>query len=92
MSRVRLSVDIDPAVKHRLAVLAALRRTTISEIVVKAIQRTLAEDEAPTLENDKTSAAGALAEYADVNKRKAEDGAWLRHVAETAGKPDKGHS
>lgn len=45
MARVRLSVDVDPSLKHRLAVLATLRRTTISEIVIEAVQQVLANDE-----------------------------------------------
>lgn len=88
MARVRLSIDVDPAIKHRLSVLAALRQTTISEIVVEAVQRTLAEDEAVAVSTDTPSAAGALAQYADEERRKREEGAWIRHVAETADSHD----
>lgn len=84
MDRVRLSVDIDPAIKHRLTVLAALRQTTISNIVVEAVQRTLSEDETAAINGDTTSAAGALARYADTGRRRREEGAWKRHVAESA--------
>ena len=80
MSRVRLSVDVDPSVKHRLAVLAALRRTTISEIVIEAVQRVLAEDEVKSVSDGTSGAAGALARYADVNRRAQEEGAWSRSV------------
>lgn len=80
MARVRLSVDVDPTVKHRLAVLAALRRTTISEIVIEAVQRVLAEDEVQSASDGGTGAAGALARYADSTKRAKEEGAWSRAV------------
>lgn len=88
MSRVRLSVDIDPTVKHRLAVLAALRRTTISEIVVEAVQRVLAEDEVQSVSNGRAGAAGALARYADATKRAREEGTWSRSVLEVAQQTD----
>jgi|AVFP01.1.fsa_nt_gi hypothetical protein len=84
MDRVRLSVDIDPATKHRLAVLAALRKTTISNIVVEAVRRTLSEDERVGTDGDTTSAAGVLARYADTERRKREEGTWMRRVVETA--------
>ncbi len=92
MDRVRLSVDIDPAIKHRLTVLAALRQTTISNIVVEAVQRTLGEDETAAINGDTTSAAGALARYADTERRKREEGAWMSHVAKTAEDRDTGRS
>ena len=83
MARARLSVDVDPDIKHRLAVLAALRRTTISEIVIEAVQRALAEDEVQSASEGGTGAAGALARYADATRRATEEGAWSRSVSAT---------
>lgn len=38
MARVLLRVDVEPELKHRLSVLAALRGSTISDIVVDAVR------------------------------------------------------
>jgi metal-responsive CopG/Arc/MetJ family transcriptional regulator len=78
MTRVRLSVDIDPALKHQLAVCAAVQGRTISEIVVEAVQRIVREKNGPEGE----SLAGALSAYADSARRDLENDAWPRAVAE----------
>ena len=82
MARVRLSVDIHPELKHQLAVLAALRRVTISDLVVEAVRRVLAEEGTEELVKNPTNLAGALRRYADADKRSQEDSAWAEHVAD----------
>ena len=82
MARVRLSIDIEPELKHQIAVLAALRSTTISDLVVKSLHRVLAEERTEELVKKPSDLAGALRRYADAEKRSREDSAWAEHVAD----------
>ncbi|HDQ15373.1 MAG TPA: hypothetical protein ENN41_11235 [Sediminispirochaeta sp.] len=79
---MRLSVDIEPELKHKIAVLAALRGTTISDLVVKALHRVLAEEGGEELVKKTSDLAGALHRYADADKRSREDAAWAESVAD----------
>ncbi|MDY7027832.1 MAG: hypothetical protein SVR04_06010 [Spirochaetota bacterium] len=82
MARVRLSIDIEPELKHQIAVLAALRGTTISDLVVQAIRRVLAEEGTEELVKKPSDLAGALRRYADADKRSREDSAWAEYAAD----------
>jgi len=82
MARVRLSVDIEPELKHQIAVLSALRGTTISDLVVQALRRVLAEAGTEDLVKNPSDLAGALRRYADADKRSREDSAWPEHAAD----------
>jgi hypothetical protein len=82
MARVRLSVDIEPELKHQLAVLAALRGVTMSELVVEAVSRVLSEEGTEELVKKPSNLAGALRRYSDVGKRAREASAWAEHVAD----------
>ncbi len=82
MARVRLSVDIEPELKHQLAVLAALRGITMSDIVVEAVRSVLTEEGTEELAQDSSSLAGVLHRYADQNKRTREDSAWAERAAD----------
>lgn len=82
MSRVRLSVDIDPELKHQIAVLSALKGTTISNLVVTALHRLLNEEGREELVNSPSKLGGALHQYADADKRSREESAWAEHAAD----------
>ena len=80
MARVRLSVDIEPEIKHQLAVLAALRGVTMSELVVNAVRKVLADEGTSEIVHSAGGLAGALRRYADPQKRGREDSAWANQV------------
>ncbi|MFP4267047.1 MAG: ribbon-helix-helix protein, CopG family [Spirochaetaceae bacterium] len=82
MARVRLSVDIEPEIKHQIAVLAALRGVSMSDLVVEAVRRVLAEEGTEELVENSSNVAGALRHYADADRRVREDSAWAEHVAD----------
>lgn len=82
MARVRLSVDIEPKLKHQLSVLAALRGVTMSDIVVEAVRDVLAKEGTEELLRDSPKLAGALRHYAEVEKRAREESAWAEHAAD----------
>jgi hypothetical protein len=81
MTRVRLSVDIEREIKHRIAVLAALRGLTISEVVVEALRKELSDTGMQELIQRPSRLAGALRQYADAEKRSQEESAWAAHAA-----------
>ncbi|MFP4510362.1 MAG: ribbon-helix-helix protein, CopG family [Spirochaetota bacterium] len=80
MARVRLSVDIDAELKHKIAVLAALRGTTISELVVEAVRKTTDLEGVFPPDQSTVSLHGALSHYSSREKRKHEQDAWADHV------------
>ena len=82
MARVRLSIDIEPELKRQIAVLSALRGSTISDLVVKALHRVLAEEGTAELVKKPSDLAGALRRYADADKRTQEDSAWAEYAAD----------
>ena len=82
MTRLRLSVDIEPELKHQIAVLAALRGVTMSELVIEAVQRVLDEEGTGELVKNPSKLAGTLRRYADADKRAREASAWAEHVAD----------
>ncbi len=82
MARVRLSVDVEPELKRRLAVLAALRGVTMSDVVVDAVRVVLAEEGIEGPAGASSGLAGALHRYADKNKRRLEDLAWADRSAD----------
>ena len=76
MVRVRLSVDVEPELKHKLAVLAAIRGVSMSDIVVKAVQNVIDAEGIENLTKEIPALSGALRQYADYNKRALETTAW----------------
>ncbi|TVQ23684.1 MAG: hypothetical protein EA383_13535 [Spirochaetaceae bacterium] len=80
MARVRLSVDIDAELKHRIAVLAALRGTTISQLVVEAVRKTTDLEDVIPSDVSTASLHGALSRYSSSEKRKREQDAWADHI------------
>jgi predicted transcriptional regulator len=82
MARVRLSVDIEPELKHQLAVLAALQGVTMSDLVVEAVHRVLDEEQTEALVRNSSDLAGALRRYANAGRRDRENSAWAEHVAD----------
>lgn len=82
MARVRLSVDIEPELKHQIAVLAALRGVTIRDLVVEAVRRELAEEGTEELVRNPSNLAGAHRRYAEADKRAREGSAWAEHVVD----------
>lgn len=82
MARVRLSVDVEPELKHRLAVLAAIRGVTMSDIVVEALRVVLAEEGIESPGQATSGLAGVLHRYADKNKRILENSAWAESAAD----------
>ncbi len=71
MARVRLGVDVEPEIKHRLAVLAALRGVTMSDFVVDALRVVLAEEgiEGPVQESFGLTGRTGRTAYRDRGRR-----------------------